>query len=68
MNFPDVPPTLEVLRKIKQEIEKLSKEQIDAMKAATYVGMTPDEAKAYDLRRQRITALTHELRLLEQAP
>jgi len=35
------------------------------MKAATYVGMTADEAKKYDERRQRITALAEQLKLLE---
>jgi uncharacterized coiled-coil protein SlyX len=32
---------------------------------ATYVGMTAEEAKTYDARRQRLTALIERLRELD---
>ena len=49
---------------LKQEFEKLSEDQLRALRAATYVGMTTQEAKTYDNRRRRITEVATRLSLL----
>ncbi len=52
---------------LKEEIDRLTVEQLEALKAATFVGMTRDEAKEYDERRAKIIRLIDELRQLELA-
>src|SRR5580692_12429752 len=42
--------TKATVRRIKQEIDRLTGEQSQALKLAVYFGMTPDEAKQYDER------------------
>jgi hypothetical protein len=59
--------TLEAIHRIKQEIDTLSEQQSEALKTATYVGMTAEQAREYDARRQQITNLLEELRLLKIA-
>ena len=58
-----IPKSIEHLR---HEIQRLSAEQSDALKRATFVGMTGDEARACDERRGQITRLQQQLMLLEQ--
>jgi hypothetical protein len=53
--------TKATVRRIKQEIDRLTGEQSQALKLAVYVGMTPDEAKQYDERLRRIEKLGTEL-------
>lgn len=67
MQFSDSSETLNACQKIKAEIERLTREQTEALKAATFVGMTAEEARAHDERRQTITRLTQELRELKPA-
>ena len=55
------------VHRIKQEIDRLTEQQAHALKQATFVGMTPDEAKEYDERRTLITKFIRELELLERA-
>ena len=50
---------------MRQEIERLTTEQSEALKTATYLGMTAAEAQTYDARRKRITELVERLRLCE---
>ena len=59
--------TLTAVERIKEEIDRLTEEQSNFLRTATYVGMTPDEAKEYDKRRAGITSLVQELELLEKA-
>ena len=59
--------TVDAIHRLKQEIDQLSEQQSEALKSATYLGMTPDEAKEYDARRQKITQLVQELSLLQKA-
>jgi hypothetical protein len=59
--------TLTLLHQLKQQIDELAEQQMDALKMATYVGMTPEEAKEYDQRREKITALVEELSELKKA-
>jgi hypothetical protein len=56
------PRTVEQLQ---QEIDALLELQQDALKRATYVGMTPDEAKVVGERREKITALVDRLAKLK---
>ncbi len=46
---------------IKKEIDALSMLQQEALRRATFVGMSPDEAKQVDARRRQIMALVDEL-------
>jgi len=46
---------------LKEEFEKLSEEQLHALRAATYFGMTSQEAKIYDNRRRKITEVAKRL-------
>lgn len=46
---------------IKEEIERLTEEQGNALRTATYLGMTVESTKEYDERGSRISSLLHEL-------
>lgn len=67
MAVPDPSDTLPVVHRVKQEIDTLTEQQIEALRQATYVGMTPDEAQDFDARRKRIVLLVQELTQLEGA-
>jgi hypothetical protein len=54
------------IRRLKQEIERLTVMQSDALKAATYLGMTPDRLRDCGQRRRNIGKLIQELALLEK--
>ena len=53
--------------RLKEEIERLTEQQSEALRAATYIGMTPDEAREYDERRDYILTLLRELEGLGRA-
>jgi hypothetical protein len=53
--------TNKAVDRIKQEIDRLTEEHAKALKDAVYVGMSPEQAKLCDGRRQRITKLVQEL-------
>jgi hypothetical protein len=55
------------LQRVKAEIDGLFELQAKALKAATYLGMTPEEAKEVDERRKRITHLMHQMYRLKQS-
>jgi hypothetical protein len=61
----DTPQFVDTIRGIRREIETLRQELSNALMTATYVGMTAEEAKTYDARRQRLTALIERLRELD---
>jgi hypothetical protein len=63
----DAADTVAAAHRLKNEIDALTDVQIEALKQATYVGMTPDEAKQYDERRKKIAHLIRELTVLERA-
>ena len=50
---------------LQTEIAGLIREQTDAMERATFVGMTPNEAKSYNFRRIKIGTLAKELAQLK---
>lgn len=56
----------DVVCRVKQEIDKLAKEQSKFLKDCVYVGMTLDEARKFYERRHQITKLIEELALLEK--
>ena len=57
----------DLVQRLKEEIGALTDQQTNALQAAIYVGMTPDEAKKYDARRQEISRLIAELANLQKA-
>ena len=63
----DTPDTVSTVHKLKQQVDTLTEQQMEALKQATYLGMTSDEAKEYDQRRKRITKMVQELGDLEKA-
>lgn len=67
MNSYDTSDSVDAVLCLRQEIEKLTQEQSEALKTATFVGMTAEEAKIYDARRRRITELVEQLRGLRNA-
>jgi hypothetical protein len=62
MNSYDYSSSVDGTTGIRQEIDALKQQLDDALKTATFVGMTADEAKTYDARRQRLTSLVEQLR------
>jgi Asp-tRNA(Asn)/Glu-tRNA(Gln) amidotransferase C subunit len=55
------------VHRLKEEIGRLTKQQAEALQSATYLGMSPDEAKQYDARRAQILKLVEQLSQLEEA-
>ena len=53
------------VEELKQDIDALSELQEAALKRATYVGMTPDDAKVLEERRKKITSLVNQLAKLK---
>jgi hypothetical protein len=53
------------IHRLQHEIHCLTEEQTDAMETATFIGLTENETRQYDARRERIMELVRELRLLE---
>jgi hypothetical protein len=52
---------------LKEEIDSLTKKQSEAIQSATYLGMSRDEAKEYDSRRDTILKLVEQMRELKKA-
>jgi len=46
------PETVAAIHKLKQDIDSLSEQQAEALKTATFVGMTSDEVIEYDKARR----------------
>lgn len=64
MNTYDASDSVDTVQRLRQEIDKLTREQTEALQTATFVGMTALESKIYNARRQRITELVEQLRVL----
>ena len=56
----------EMMTRLRQEIDDLIDEQTEALKRATFIGMTPDDAKMYDARSQTITRLMQQLAEIQE--
>ena len=63
----DTSASIHPVQRLRNEIENLTHEQNEALKTATFVGMTAVEAKIYDARRRRITELVEKLRGLQNS-
>ncbi len=59
--------TVQSVERLKKEIDRLTQEQAEVLRTATYIGMTPDESREYDKRRNHILTLIKELEGLEKA-
>ncbi len=42
--------TVSVVHRVKEEIDRLTEDQAETLKTATYIGMTPEGTKDYDNR------------------
>jgi len=49
------------IAQIKQQLDQLFEEQRAAFDAAVYLGMTPEQVKIVEARRQKISALVEQL-------
>lgn len=56
---------LERIQQLSERIERLRQEHSEALRTATFIGMTPEEAEAQDHRRQEITNLSQQLLYLQ---
>jgi len=59
--------TIGAIHRLKEEIDKLTRQQSEALQLATRVGMTPDEAEEYDQRRKKILEYVQDLKILEES-
>jgi hypothetical protein len=60
------PETVAAIHRLKQDIDSLGEQQSEALKNATFVGMTPDEVIEYDKRGETRTELIRRLTLLQK--
>jgi uncharacterized protein YlxW (UPF0749 family) len=67
MHATDPPEHLNAVNSLREELDRLVAEQIEAMKTATFRIATADEDKEYEVRRARILELVKKLRSLEEA-
>ena len=58
--------TVAAIYKLKQDIHSLSEQQAEALKTATFLGMTSDEVIEYDKRGEKITKMIRRLTLLQK--
>jgi small ligand-binding sensory domain FIST len=62
----DQSETKAAIYRLKEEIHSLSEQQAEALKTATFVGMTSDEVIEYDRRGEKITEMIRQLKLLQK--
>ena len=60
------PKTVAAIDKLKQDIHSLSEQQAEALKTATFVGMTSDEVIEYDKRGEKIKEMIRQLTFLQK--
>lgn len=72
MNLRGSPPstsdpaeTADTIARLRQEIHRVRAEQFKALKTATFVGMTSDEAKEFDERGREIASILEKLMMLQ---
>jgi hypothetical protein len=58
---PDRPDVIRSIESLRHEINRLTREQLDAYESATFLGMTAPEAEQCDARRESIRKLVEEL-------
>jgi hypothetical protein len=57
----------DAIQKLKEQIRLLTEQQAEALKTATFAGMTATQAKEYDQGRVSLTTLNKQLEYLEEA-
>jgi hypothetical protein len=57
----DEPPSAELVRRLRSEIERLTGLQNEERRRAAFIAMTDDELREYDQRGDRIAELLKEL-------
>jgi hypothetical protein len=57
----------EAMKRLKEEIKRLRQEHSDATRGAVFFGMTREEAKTHERRREEMNRLYEELALLEKS-
>lgn len=62
----ELPDNLTLIDELKQELRKLTDEQIGILKGATFGGLSEDEAKDYDNRQRQIIRLIQRLAELQK--
>lgn len=60
------PKTVAAIHRLKQDIDSLGEQQAEALKNATFLGMTPDEVIEYGKRGEKITKLIRRLTSLQK--
>jgi len=60
----DPPVNSTLLSRLASEIHRLTDQQTEALRMATFVGMTEDEAHEFEHRRKQIAELVNECKLL----
>lgn len=58
----------EAIQRLKQEMDALIEQHSKSLQEAIYAGMTTDEAKQHDRRREEISRLSAELEALKKVP
>ncbi len=58
---------LETAEDLKRELDRLFRLQAETLEHAVYLGMTPEEARAMEGRRQQITTLVERLSALARS-
>jgi hypothetical protein len=61
MSCTDPQDAMKSIESLRHEINRLIREQLDAFRSATFLGMTSPEAEECDARRECIGKLTEEL-------
>jgi pyruvate kinase len=56
------------VQRLQQEIEALTEEHTQALRAAIYLGITPAVAQEHDQRRDKIQALVERLAVIRSRP
>jgi hypothetical protein len=64
---PEPSDTAEAVHRLKEEVDQLTLQQSKALRMATLVGMTPEEAQDYDARRKLILKYVQDLAVLEES-
>jgi hypothetical protein len=62
----DSPEHLNTIRRLREEIDRHTGEQIEAMETSTFRTLTAEEGIEYENRRARILELVEQLRLLQE--
>ncbi len=66
-NFSDFESVLRILKELREELETLTSQRVEALNAVTYTGMTEEQEREYDALRERILKVTEQLLELERS-